>query len=233
MDNFSGKSTVIFDLDGLLIDSEPFWQKAYKAFLKKYNLRDDPEVEKLKHGAGVRDNIQMFQEKLGLKGDIDALKDEYRGFFYTFAFEEDALHLMPGAKHLLHCLSNNQYRLAIATGGHTEENIQEILTRLGIDSYFPTHISSDMVEKGKPDPAVYLKTAEILGVDPSDCVVLEDSVNGTKSAKAAGMVVIGVNNDMSYQNRLLKAGADLVTERLDDLIPIFAGGCCGGECHKD
>lgn len=232
MEMFSEKSTVIFDLDGLLVDSEPFWQETYDAFIKKYHLIDDPEIARLRHGAGVRDNIQMFKDRLGLIGDAVELTNEYRDIFYSFALKDDMLTLMPGAKHLLHCLAENSYRLAIATGGHPKERIEEILKKLDISMYFPTLVSSDIVEKGKPDPAVYLKTAEILGVDASDCVVLEDSVNGTKSGKAAGMLVIGVNSDETYQNELVKAGADLVTSRLDDLITVFAE-CCGGDCHKD
>jgi len=233
MTDFSDKTTVIFDLDGLLIDSEPFWNMTHEAFFKKYHLTDSPEIRELKHGAGVKDNIQLFQERLGLKGNVDELAREYRDLFYSFAFEEHNLTLMPGAKHLLHCLLKNNFLLAIATGGHTEKRIQEVLKRLGIDLYFPTHISSDMVKKGKPDPAVYLRTSEVLRVDPGECVVLEDSVNGTKAGKVAGMTVIGVNSDKEYQNQLLKAGADLVTERLDDLIPVISGGCCGGNCEKD
>lgn len=231
MQNFSDKKTVIFDMDGLLIDSEPFWDKTHNAFFEKHNLPDSPETREKMHGAGVSDNIKFLQKDFGLKGEVDELVEEYRSLFYEFALGD--MTLMPGAKHLLHCLSENNFQLAIATGGHTEKMISEILERSGIAEYFPTHISSDMVEKGKPDPAVYLKTAEILNRKPQDCVVLEDSVNGTKSGKAAGMTVIGVNSDQNYQKKLLTAGADLIADRLDDLIPLFAGGCCGGDCCKD
>lgn len=228
MNNFSKATAVIFDMDGLLIDSEPFWDKAHEAFFKKYNLQDSEEIREKTHGAGVSDNIKLFQKELGLTGDVSELTDEYRNLFYEFALQD--VELMPGAMHLIHNLSKNTFQLAIATGGHTEEKIKEILEKFKILQYFPTLISSDMVEKGKPDPAVYIKTADVLGVDPSDCVVLEDSVNGTKSGKAAGMSVVGINPDQSYREKLSQANADMVVSRLDELIDIFSSGCCG-QCN--
>lgn len=231
--NFSDKTTVIFDLDGLLVDSEPLWDKTHDVFFTKYHLPSEPDLHEFTHGAGITDNIRLFQDRLGLRGNHAELVNEYRDIFYSFALKNHEIHLMPGAKHLLHCLSENSYQLAIATGGHPSDKIEEILKQLDVVSFFPTLVSSDMVEKGKPDPAVYLKTADVLGVSPRECVVLEDSVNGTKAGKAAGMSVIGVNPDKEYQKKLASAGADLVVFRLDELIDMFAGGCCGGDCERE
>ncbi|MFI5205885.1 MAG: HAD family hydrolase, partial [Candidatus Paceibacterales bacterium] len=187
---------IIFDLDGLLIDSEPIWNKAYERFLKKKNLVDKPEISEKFMGRGIKEIIDLMRIHFGLTGEVDDLAKQYRDNFYESLFLPGNLRLMEGARDLLERLNkDNKYALAIATSGHKAEMASKILGLLGVKGYFQQIISGDDVTRGKPEPDVYEETARKLGASVSACLVLEDSVNGARSGKAAGMRVIGVNAD--------------------------------------
>ena len=230
-DLLSDIQAVIFDLDGLLIDSEPVWTESDKAFRKKYKLQIPmPEATAKKiHGTGVRDQIRLMQENEGLKGDVDSLAEEYRGEFYKHFLPSPRFALLEGAERLLDVLGEQDMPLAIATGGHTRENVIKILKKFALQDRFDLIVSSDEVKIGKPSPEVYVYTAKKLHIDPRYCVALEDSANGVLSAKAAGMKAIGINSDYEFQKRLEKADADIVAPSLEAIIPLFQKGCCNGQ----
>ena len=213
-------NAVIFDLDGLLINSESAWDKAYFVFLKKHNVIDKPEISEKMTGMGLKDAIKIMIDELGLIGDVDELTEDYRQLFYDVFLKEKHV-LMQGAGDLVQKLTS-KYQLAVATGGHTSEKCSQILKNIGIDKYFRVIVSSDDVNKGKPAPDVYLETARHLGVQPLKCLVLEDAVNGVLAAKAAGMLVYGVNADKKIRAELKKAGADEVYSSLKELTGKFS-----------
>ena len=206
---------IIFDLDGLLIDSEPAWDKSYIVFLKKHNIVDKPEISEKMTGMGLKDAIGMMVGELGLRGDVDELTEDYRQLFYDVFLKEKHV-LMESAGDLVQKL-NGKFKLAVATGGHTGEKCSQILKNIGIDKFFRVIVSSDDVNKGKPAPDVYLETARQIGVQPLNCLVLEDAVNGVVAAKAAGMIVFGVNADERMRSDLEKAGADEVYRSLKEV----------------
>ncbi len=207
---------VIFDLDGLLINSEPSWDKTYEIFIKKYKLEDRPHFHDQMIGRGLRGVIEIIQKELGLSGDTDKLLVEYREiFFKVFSGEKEVL--KEGALELVKSLSNRGICQAVATGGPNKEMINSILEREHILSYFHVIVSSDQVKRGKPFPDIFLETAKELSFSPVDCVVLEDSANGILAAKAAGMRSIGVNSVLMWRKDLEKAGADLVLTSLEEV----------------
>jgi len=206
---------IIFDLDGLLIDSEPAWDKAYYVFLRKHNVADKPKVSGKLTGMGLRDAIKIMVDELGLIGDVDELTEDYRQLFYDVFLKEKRV-LMQGVSDLVRKLTG-KYKLAVASGGHTREKCSQILKNIGIDKYFDAVVSSDDVKEGKPAPDVYSQTARLLVVEPQECLVLEDAVNGVISGKAAGMQVIGVNSEASIREQLKEAGADEVYSSLKEV----------------
>lgn len=221
MIDLSNKQGAIFDLDGLLIDSEPLWNESREQFFRKHGLDFNAVSPTEVMGAGVRDNIVLYQKRFGLQGDTDQLVDEYRQTFYDLALQEGRLTLLDGAEELLTFLSEHGFTLAIATGGHTAEIVERLLVRLQIRKPFSVIVSSDEMEKGKPDPQVYLLTLQKLKFGAHACVVFEDSVNGAKAGKGAGIVVIGVNQDEKLLQQLQEAGADIVLTSLREAIPLF------------
>src|SRR3990167_284844 len=192
---------VIFDLDGLLIDSEVIWNRAYYKFIEIKNLHHEPEVAAQFMGKGLKDIIKLWQEKYGLEGDRNRLLEEYRGVFYDILFNSEHFRLMDGAEKLVRQLYK-KYKLSVCTGGHDSEHCSQILKKLRIAKYFSVIASSDDVREGKPAPDIYLDVAKKLEVDPSVCLVLEDSVNGVVSAQKAGMRVFAVNSEPLFRHEL-------------------------------
>jgi HAD superfamily hydrolase (TIGR01509 family) len=121
---------------------------------------------------------------------------------------------MPGALELLKNLKKKNFVLAIATSS-PQEVLNFVLEKLDIRKFFKVVISGDLVRRGKPDPEIYLLTVRKLGVDPKDCVVLEDSVNGVQAANNAGMKSIGVVN--KYADRDDLAEADMLVDSLSEV----------------
>lgn len=207
---------IIFDMDGLLIDSEPYWEKGDAAFFSKHDKKHTPEINKRIMGMGQREIIELFKKEYGFEGDTNELMAERKGLVYSFLLKD--IQLMKGAEELLRLLHKKHYAMAIATSGHTREKTAEILEHLNIDQYFSVLVSGDDVHKSKPAPDIYLKTAELMHVEPSNCLVFEDAPNGAQAGKAAGMVVYGVNRDEAISNKLRKAGVDKLFNSLRIVI---------------
>jgi HAD superfamily hydrolase (TIGR01509 family) len=205
---------VIFDLDGLLVDSEPIWYKTWEAFRSKKGLKGSlPTI--MTRGRGIKENVLLWKEKLGLKGDTKQLMAEYRSIFLDLA--EGKLKLMDGANEILAKLRINHIPIALASSGNVREELLEILKSLNILEFFDLVFSGDDVEKGKPAPDIYLETARELNVKPEDCLVFEDSVNGAIAGKKAGMTVFGVNKDKKVQKLLKETGVDKVFTSLAEI----------------
>ena len=179
----------IFDMDGVIVDNHQFHFDAFVEFGKKHNINLTREGFNPNFG---KTNSEIMKAIFGShinEAEIKALADEkeqlYRDIYKP--------HIKP-AKGLTEFLENAVSRgipVAMATSAPTE-NVVYTLAETGLGKYFDMITDSSMVTRGKPDPEVYLKTAERLGVQPSECTVFEDSFAGIEAAKAAGMRVIGL-----------------------------------------
>ncbi|MBI3988654.1 MAG: HAD family phosphatase [candidate division NC10 bacterium] len=202
---------LIFDMDGVIVDSEPLHLLATQRALQLIG-RDLSEEEYYRRYVALTDR-ELFEALLG-KGDpqVEPLMVEKQRLYQelaasgvrpypaTVAFIKRAQEVLP---------------LAIATGA-TREEAEEALQRLGIRDAFRIVVSAEDYERGKPDPAPYLLAAHRLGVLPSRCVVIEDSKEGVRAAKAAGMVCLALTHTHAKAEL---AHADLVLETLDGLDP--------------
>lgn len=214
------KKSVIFDVDGLLIDSEPLWYQAREHFAAKYQVTVRPEIHTMVIGRSSRGLISIMQKELGIPGDTDQLTEEFRKIYHQLASIPGRLLLMPGAIELIESLYPLQ-PLGIATGGYTKEVIEELLERLAIRKFFTVVASSDQVENGKPHPDVFLLTAQQMKADPINCFVLEDAINGVLAGKAAKMTVFGIHDAEDMRTKLSKAGADKVFKSLEQVKPEY------------
>ncbi len=182
--------TVIFDMDGVIVDSNPFHKEAWKLFLKKYdfNLSEDDFKKKI-FGKTNRDILEIFFGNKLTRKKVEAYTYE-KELFYQKSFEP-YICLTNGLEPFLETLKFNNIKIGISTSAPVM-NIDFVMEKTGIRDYFSVIVDESQINKGKPDPEIYLKTASRLSVKPSECIVFEDSISGVRSARNAGMKVIGI-----------------------------------------
>ncbi len=207
---------VIFDLDGLLIDSEIFWDEADTILLQKRGFKSTPELFLKRLGTGHKPTLQIYKDEFGIDEDIESLSIDRLNLFYDILWKN--LQLMPGARELIHNLKKYNIPMAIATGGHTPEELVKILSKLSISSYFSALVTGSEVARQKPYPDIFLEAAKKLQVNPSHCLVFEDAPSGVRAGKAAGMIAWGVNKNQKAQEALQEAGADEVLASLSEIL---------------
>ncbi|MFH1832915.1 MAG: HAD family phosphatase [Candidatus Levyibacteriota bacterium] len=206
---------VIFDLDGLLIDSEPAWATATRILLKKLGVDYHGELREQMIGRGQRECAEIYIKHYKLKESVEDFAQKRWKVLYSFL--EKNLKLMPGAKNLIRELSANNLALALATAGHQKKKAKKILQKFFLGDFFKIIISGLDVPRGKPFPHIYFFCAQKLDVSPSQCLVLEDSPNGVIAGKRAGMTVYGVNKDRELREKMNDAGADKVFHSLTEI----------------
>jgi HAD superfamily hydrolase (TIGR01509 family) len=183
---------LIFDLDGLLIDSETIYRKiSYKmATDLGKQLHDGIWVKQM--GRSPIESLGIFREELGITSHSARELVDLRNLLLLDGFRNE-LQIMPGALEIIHAF-HGKMRMAIATGSPRMLMDMAVL-QLGLAGYFEYMLPSDEIVKGKPDPEIYLSTIQALGLHPGDCIVLEDSSNGALSGHLAGCCVIAVPSD--------------------------------------
>lgn len=204
-------SALIFDMDGLLVDSEPFAEAAMRSFLQRYGhvLSDEVSVRLL--GRRVPEAIQIVSEHYGLVEDAAELVTLYNEI--RLAAIRGNLRPLPGAPEIIAFGRDNGLRLALATS-NTREHVDLSLTEAALANLFDAEATGEEVERGKPEPDIFLLAATRLGVEPAACVVLEDSAAGIAAGKAAGMRTIWIPQSRSDG---LQAAPE-PDARLDDLL---------------
>jgi HAD superfamily hydrolase (TIGR01509 family) len=201
---------VIFDMDGTIADSEKIAQKVTREFFQKKGIVLTREEEKIMFGLTWKDLVKEILKSRGFeyKQNIkNTLKERY---VRTMSRDVKAL---PGVYDLLNEVSKN-LKVGLATNSRHRE-VDIIFDKLGFHEYFHLKLARDHVKKGKPDPEIYLKSAETFGVRPFECVVFEDSMIGLTAAKAAGMKRVAIVN--TYTREELDKEADLVIDSYKDI----------------
>ena len=186
---------VIFDMDGLMIDSERVTFEGYQQVLAKENLTMSEEKYKTLLGKPVKAVHDLFKEDYGPQYDVDQIIKDVHAYIAK-RFETEGVPLKPGLVELLKYLKENNYKTIIATSSH-RNRVDLIVKQAQIDQYFDDSICGDEVTKGKPNPEVFLKACQKLQVSPQDALVLEDSESGINAAYNADIKVIGIP-DMKY-----------------------------------
>jgi beta-phosphoglucomutase-like phosphatase (HAD superfamily) len=177
--------TVIFDMDGLLVDSEVRALRAWREVAERHGFCGIDELFPKMIGMNTYTRGLLFAEVYGKDFPFLEYNEEVRTLAHGYE-AETPIPLKKGARELLFYFRENGYRTAIASSGLLA-TIERRMKYHGIFEYFDVIVSGDMVTKSKPDPEIFLLCAERLGVDPAEITVLEDSENGIKAAHAAGM----------------------------------------------
>ncbi len=177
---------VIFDMDGTLIDSVPYHTKSWISFFESKGVEYSPEIMREKGQGTLFDIMPRFFGKQTTHAESYALGMEKEKLFRELY--EPYMHLIDGAEGFLQQLQQLQFKIGLGTAADFT-NADFTLDGNNIRKYFDTIVTSDLVPKGKPDPGVYLYAANMLGVDPANCLVFEDTFSGVAAANAAGMKV--------------------------------------------
>jgi HAD superfamily hydrolase (TIGR01509 family) len=197
---------VVFDMDGVIVDSEPIHERATAAYLAGLGAEAKADAELLDDmmGRRVRDLTDALAERLGLPPD--QVFEEREAVFWRLL--DEGVEAMPGLHAAVDRLGAAGLWLAVASSG-TRAYVDHVLDRLQVRAAFATVVSGEDVHRGKPDPEIYLLAAERLRADPGDCVAIEDTTHGIAAARAAGMRAVAVTHPMNAALDLSAADAVL------------------------
>jgi HAD superfamily hydrolase (TIGR01509 family) len=206
---------VVFDMDGVLLQSEEVWDEVREAYVRERGGRYDAEIQRAMMGMSSTEWSRYLHETAGVPDDPEAINAEV--VRRMLASYRKRLPLIDGAIDAVRRLAS-RFPLGLASSSN-RQLIDAALQLAGIASCFEATVSSEEVARGKPAPAVYLEAARRLGVDPIHCAAVEDSHGGIRSAKAAGMRVIALPNPSYPPDDDAVAQADLIIRSLDELTP--------------
>ena len=202
---------VIFDMDGVIFDSERLVIECWETIAKKYNIPDIVEICMRVQGNNREETGKRFREKYGNDFPYEAYKKEVSALF-RHLYGGGRLPLKPGVAEILKELKRKDIPLALASSTRTD------IVKLELDEarllqYFDAVLGGDMVSRSKPEPDIFLAAAEAVGAVPANCYVLEDSFNGIRAAYRAGMHPVMVP-DMQQPTDEIRRLAEAVVENL-------------------
>lgn len=197
---------VIFDMDGVLIDSEPIAERIISVLLAEAGLTLSPEEYEHTKGMTGHEFWSAMIERYQLPESVEYYRDKMKAESSMYGPELAA----PGIRDLLSHLKDSEVLLAVGTSG-ARSRMNIVLKTLDISDFFGATVSGDDITQSKPDPAVFLQAAELLQCTPESCLVIEDSARGIQAARAAGMTAVGYTGLGATAESLLEADAVLET----------------------
>jgi HAD superfamily hydrolase (TIGR01509 family) len=209
---------VIFDMDGVIVDSEPYSVQALIDTLRQYGIEPTEDDLHRSYGRKVQDDFRDYFARYGVTADVNiAIAHKHARYYHLAAGH---LHPFPGVRPLLKRLRKRGYRLALASSGDRVK-VAFGMQALQLNGTFAAVVSGDDVAHSKPDPEIYLTALQRLGHCPADCVAVEDSPAGVEAAKRAGMRCIAVTNSVA-RGRLCQADliVDSLAEALSPVLPV-------------
>lgn len=204
---------IIFDMDGLIVNTETLYSKAVQKVIGKREKQYTFKVKRQMMGRTGIEAMRILKDKLGLKKSAEEILKE-REKIYGRILSQTKIKPFPGTLELLKLLNALRIKKALASSS-SGKWIKLTLKKLNIAKEFKVVVSGDEVKKGKPNPEIYLLAAKRLDLSPQDCLVLEDSLAGVKSAKRAGMKCIAVPN--KYTKGIDFSRADKVVNSLEEI----------------
>ncbi len=206
---------VVFDLDGVIVDSEQVWDDVRERYTREVGGSYSPQAARDMMGMSSHEWSRYMAEQLGVPGAPEEINAEVvRRMLARYG---EAPPLIPGAVEAVRRIAARR-PLAIASSSNPEL-IAVVVAAAGLDDVFAVRVSSQEVARGKPSPDVYVEAARRLGVAAARCGAVEDSHNGIRSAKAAGMVVVAVPNPHYPPDAEAMELADVVLASIDELEP--------------
>jgi len=206
--------TVIFDLDGVIIDSEPVHFTLEKQMFDELNIRVSDEEHQSFAGMSSQNMWDRLVKNFKLPYAAEALVNKKQMAYMNYLQKEYDLRPIPNIPELIKDLFENDFKLAIASSSRLDV-IDAVLTKFNLFNFFMEKVSGASLRNSKPDPEIFLVTAELLYSRPEECLVIEDSENGVKAAKAASMKCIGFRNPNSGAQDLSRA--DIIINSFEEI----------------
>lgn len=212
------KKCVIFDMDGVIIDSEPIHQECERKIFSLMGI----SVSEEEHNALVGATDETMWSRMGKLYNLPITVSEAiqlkKSFYLEYLKSEAYIKPIPYVSELIVDLHKNGFLLALASSSPYEQ-IDFILSNFELKRYFHSIISGEDVEAGKPHPEIFLKAADSLGANPDSCVVIEDSFNGVTAAISAKMKCIGYKNPNSGNQDL--SHAEIVVHSMNEITAVL------------
>jgi HAD superfamily hydrolase (TIGR01509 family) len=206
--------SVTFDLDGVLADSEPWWNQIDAKLLAEHGANYRGEYHRNVLGVSYRLAVEFYKNAFHISTSVEELMRR-RGEIATDFFA-NRVGLFPSAKTTLEQLREMKLHLAVATSS-VSASARPFLDRTGIRSLFSVVVTGDEVQRGKPHPDIYLQTARKLGIAPEACLVIEDALAGVAAAKAANMRVAAIPDTRFVDPRGYEKEANYVLGSLSEI----------------
>lgn len=205
------RKAIIFDMEGVVIDSEPLWSQSQKLFLKKLGKTFDDDDKRLIAGKSFIEGTRILKQRYNLRGELEELMGlRENAIKHLF---KSKLVFIKGFREF-HSSVSSRFLTCIATSCK-DELLQITIEKLQLEQYFD-HIFkvSDVGNRGKPQPDLFLYAARTLGVKPSECIVIEDSPHGIEATKRAGMYCIALTTTFPPEKL---EGADMIVSSFSEI----------------
>jgi HAD superfamily hydrolase (TIGR01509 family) len=209
---------VIFDLDGVLADSEPWWNEIDKKLLGEYGVVYRGEYHRNVLGVSYQLAVEFYKKAFGLTAPTEELmrrRGEIAAEFFA-----NRIGLFPSTKATLEELRQMNLHLAVATSS-VSASARPFLDRYQLTAFFDVIVTGDEIERGKPHPDIYLRAAEKLGVPATECLVIEDALSGIAAGKAAEMRVAAIPDTRFVDAREYEKEANYLLRDLSEIPPLI------------
>ena len=206
--------TVIFDMDGVIVDTDPVHRYAYFHHFDELNIPVTDEMFATFTGNSTRNVFQKLKDIFNLDHEVENLIQRKRNIFNDAFDTKEDLHLLDGVENLIKDLYNNGIQLIVASSA-SKVTIDRVFKRFHLHQYFSDIVSGEDFPKSKPHPAIFEHAASLSMAPKNDCIVIEDSANGIQAAVSAGIFCVGYNSEHSKLQDLSKA--DLIINHFNEL----------------
>ena len=206
--------TVIFDMDGVIVDTEPVHRYAYFKQFEELNIAVTEEMYTSFTGFSTRNTFQTLKEAFQLNHNVEDLIQRKRNIFNDAFDSKEDLELLEGVGKLIKDLHENGMQLILASSA-SKVTIERVFKRFGLHQYFTHVVSGEDFPKSKPHPAIFEHAASLSVAPKENCIVIEDSTNGVKASKAAGIFCVGYNSIHSKDQDLSEA--DIIINHFNEL----------------
>ena len=215
--------TVIFDMDGVIVDTEPVHHYAYNQHFKQLNIEVSPEIYASFTGNSTKNTFEKLKANFDISEDVAKLIETKRNLFNNAFDNKEDLCLIDGVEDLIKELHSKGMQLVLASSS-ANITIDRIFTRFGLHHYFTHIVSGEDFPNSKPHPAIFEHAAKLSGTPVVNCIVIEDSTNGILAAKAAGIYCIGYDSvntklqDYSKADRVIRDFSELNFDTIKSII---------------